>query len=351
MNHMTLPSNYPQGIALIVFAHNEASIIQQTTSAALKALRSSQDALFVIADNCEDDTAAIASNSGAQVFIRYQASPRGKGAALTWFLEQNDAMLMGFDYLVVLDADSQIEADFIEKLGISLTEDILAAQCFLNPVVTEEKPLGVLIGLSELIEQNSFERVRSMLGLSVRLRGTGMVFKPELLFAVSKQVDSEVEDIVLNLLIAEKKVVVRSLSSVVVFDPKPGEIGAASRQRARWFRGQWDVLIRHRRTILKLMGYGLNGWSLLSLLFLKPRWLKLFLMLVGCLILIPYPLPFLIILGLVFLEIIMCGIGIFIIPEKRKYLHSLFYLPRFIWMWVNGILLSLKPGPWQRVRK
>jgi cellulose synthase/poly-beta-1,6-N-acetylglucosamine synthase-like glycosyltransferase len=348
---MTLPSSYPQGIALIVFAHNEELIIQETTRAAIRALRSSQDALFVIADNCDDETATLAGKSGAQVFMRDQIAPRGKGAALTWFLEQNDAGLSGFDYLVVLDADSQIQPDFIENLAASLSGDILAAQCYLNPIVIEEKPLGLLIGLSELIEQNSFERIRSMLGLSVRLRGTGMVFKTELLCAISKLVDSEVEDIVLNLLIAEKKVVVRSLRSVVVNDPKPGEIGAASRQRARWFRGQWDVLLRHQRKILKLICYGPKGWSLLSLLFLKPRWLKLCLMLVIGLILITHPIPALIVLGLVLLEIMMWGIGFFRIRDKHKYLQAMLYLPGFIWMWVKGIVLSFKPSPWQRVRK
>jgi|WetSurMetagenome_2_1015567.scaffolds.fasta_scaffold66134_1 cellulose synthase/poly-beta-1,6-N-acetylglucosamine synthase-like glycosyltransferase len=337
-------------IAMVIFAHNESLLIQRTTKAVLLALRN-KDSLFVVADNCTDRTASLASQAGAQVFYRNMDHPLGKGAAISWFIQNYSTLLLEFDYLVVLDADSQIQLDFIDKLNLALAPDVIAAQCILRPAEYEDSPLSTLIALSEIVEHTVFERIKSIVGLSVRMRGTGMVLKPEILLEVSKEIDTEVEDIALSILLAEKKIKVHSVNTVVVYDPKPSEMAAASRQRARWFRGQWMAFLKYRSMILKLVLSGLNGWSVLSSLFLKPRWLKILIMICLGFSLLHFQILSGAIFTLVLLEIILFMIGVLRLPDKWKFIRAMVYIPGFVLMWIKGIVLSLQRLPWLRARQ
>ncbi len=335
---------------MVIFAHNELLLIQRTTKTVITALRN-KDSLFVVADNCTDRTASLASQAGAQVFFRNLEQPLGKGAAINWFMQNYSSILLEYDYMVVLDADSQIQPDFIDKLNITLTSDVIAAQCILRPSEYEGSPLSTLIALSEIIEHTVFERFKSFFGLSVRLRGTGMVFKPEILLEVSEQIDTEVEDIALSLLIAEKKIQIHSINSVVVYDPKPTEMAAASRQRARWFRGQWLAFWKYRFIIMKLVLSGLPGWSIVSSLFLKPRWLKILMMTILGFALLNFPIISGVLLTLVLLELVLFLIGVLRLPDKWKFVRALVYIPGFIVMWIKGILLSMQRLTWLRARQ
>jgi cellulose synthase/poly-beta-1,6-N-acetylglucosamine synthase-like glycosyltransferase len=337
-------------IALIIFAQNESILIQSTVSTAKETLRA-RDALFVIADNCTDNTADLAREAGAEVFIRQQELPHGKGAAISWFLQNYPDRYGNYSHLVILDADSRINPDFLEKLEKSLGDGMDVGQCYLAPVEYEGSSLSKLIALSEIVEQTIFDRIRAGLGWSIRLRGTGMVFRLQVLCEVSDRIDTEVEDIALSLLMAEKHLIVKPLFDVPVYDPKPSGINAASRQRARWFRGQWLALWRYRRVIWKILGKGLNGWSVVASVFLKPRWLKLTIMIILGIILFQIPILSIILFSLAIWECLLFFLGVILIPERWSFVKALLFLPEFIFMWMKGIFLSLQRTKWFRARK
>jgi cellulose synthase/poly-beta-1,6-N-acetylglucosamine synthase-like glycosyltransferase len=78
--------------------------------------------MVVIADNCEDGTAAIAREAGGRVFERHDLENRGKGQALNWLMTGAlRAWERPYDAVVVLDADSVVNPDFLwfmnEELG------------------------------------------------------------------------------------------------------------------------------------------------------------------------------------------------------------------------------------------
>lgn len=336
--------------AVLVFAWNESSVIQETVFNILQALRRS-DALFVIADNCTDDTAMLARRAGAITIERYSKLKKGKGAALTWFVDMYKNQLLTYDSVIILDADNRVSAGFFEKLEGALTPEITVAQCLLSPTNIMDNPLSTLISLSELVEQTMFDRIRSTLGLSVRLRGTGMVFDPQILVELCPRISTEVEDIALSLLLAEKGVTIRQLRSTQVIDPKPIASAAASRQRARWFRGQWKAFWNYRFIVLLLLSRGPSGWSILNSLFLKPRWLKLVVFLAAGFILLRNTVISVFFFSIASVEILTILAGILCLSERWVYLKALVYIPLFIVMWMKGIILSLKHRPWLRARE
>jgi cellulose synthase/poly-beta-1,6-N-acetylglucosamine synthase-like glycosyltransferase len=337
-------------IAIVVFAHNESCFIERSVHSAIKALEVG-DVIFVIADSCTDDTARRANQAGAQVFVRADNSASGKGAALAWFVKYHWNEIKGFDKLVILDADTLIESDFIKKIKAQKNDTDQALQCFVSPCDYESAPISTLIALSEIVEQSIFDRIRSLLRWSVRLRGTGMVISPQLLASVSTRVKTEVEDIALTLLFAEENIPIQQLFAVSVYDPKPMEASAASRQRARWFRGQWSALWTYKGSILKIIGQGPKGWLLINSLFLKPRWLMMVIKVILAIALNRLPLLAAFIWLLVSSEMILFLFGILRLNERRFFIKAIIHFPEFIFMWLKGIVLSLKQQPWLRVRE
>lgn len=336
-------------IAFVIFAQDESSVIHQTVVNILGTTRPS-DTLFIVSDNSSDDTALIAEQAGARVIIRESNAPHGKGAALAWFMNTYQSTITGYDCVVILDADSLIPEDFTDQLSKVWSSEISAAQCFLQPIGFKDSPLSTLIALSEIVEQTVFDSIRSFLGLSVRLRGTGMIFTPSFLLKLCPKIGTEVEDIVLSMLVSEQKIKIQAIKSVVVFDPKPVDRNAASRQRGRWFRGQRTAFWTHKDLVFKLVMRGPAGWFMLSSLFFKPRWIKLFFLITLGIAFLWVPFLSIICFAMAGIEILLILAGTLIHPERMRFLKSLVHLPGFIFMWIKGIFYSLRRGPWLRVR-
>ena len=111
-----IPSTPRTTFALIVPAHNESSVIRRTLSSIQE-----QDyprrlfRLFVVADNCTDDTAAIARGAGAECLERSDREKRGKGWALLWAFERLTEGNVQPDAYVIIDADTIAAPDFLRK--------------------------------------------------------------------------------------------------------------------------------------------------------------------------------------------------------------------------------------------
>jgi len=336
-------------IAVLIVAHNEASVIEQLVLSVKNAL-SPHDQVYVIADNCTDDTAHLAAGAGAAVRDRSTGGPDGKGAALQWFVSQEITALEEFNLLAILDADSQIPPGFIDKAKAAFLGDAVI-QCTVQPVSYGGSPISTLSALSEILEQKTFDRIRSWLGWPIRLRGTGMLIPPAILIGVADQIQTEVEDIALSLLFASAGFQIKKTDRVSVYDPKPLEPASASKQRARWFRGQWVAFWHYRAEVLKLLLRGPAGWSLLGSLFLKPRWLlDVIILLFAILFYFFLPIVSAALASIVAFDILCLAYTIAGLEDKKVFLKAILHFPAFIVMWLRGFVLAFQKSPWRRVR-
>src|SRR5215831_18472794 len=101
-------------LAVIMPAHDEALIIADTLRALSPELRES-DRVLVVADNCSDDTAALAAAEGAEVVVRHDATHRGKGYALDYGLRRLEAAPP--QVVLIIDADCRIDARSLNALA------------------------------------------------------------------------------------------------------------------------------------------------------------------------------------------------------------------------------------------
>ena len=83
-----------------------------------------------------------------------------------------------YDYIVILDADNVVEADFLEKLNTICNRGYKAIQCH-RCAKNSDNNIAVLDGVSEEINNTIFRKAHNRIGLSSALIGSGMCFDYE----------------------------------------------------------------------------------------------------------------------------------------------------------------------------
>ncbi len=352
------PTPGAKALAVVIPAHDEEAIIGATLARLQTQTR--PGTLFAIADNCNDNTAEVALRAGAQVWERRQPAERGKGPALRWFLDAALEALSGFDAIAIFDADSIADQDFLRQASAALSQGADVVQGFVQPV-SSGSPAADLAAYSELLSQYIDDTARTRLGWPVPLRGTGMVFRREVLEALLPRLQTKVEDVEMSLLLAAQERLVRFVPDAVVSDPKPVAAQGVATQRARWLQGQRAVLGRHGRLVLRLLLSGRPGnISLVFATLLKPKTLLLLLKVLWLILTLLLPFrP----AGLYWGTLVLAGLalsadlvyylwGLRRVERPGRYARALVQAPFYLTMWLWSLILSvISTHPWLSVRR
>ncbi|GAB3778478.1 glycosyltransferase family 2 protein [Nocardioides ungokensis] len=171
-------------------AHNE----QATLPAALASLAAQTwrpDRAFVVADNCTDHTAEVALAAGTEVFATVGNTAK-KAGALNQALDELLPTLTGDDLVLVMDADSLLDREFLEiargKLdGSSPLHERHRRQLGGVGGTFRGGPGGGLLGVFQRNEYARYARdVRRLKGKALVLTGTATVFPVRVLREVQR---------------------------------------------------------------------------------------------------------------------------------------------------------------------
>ncbi len=345
------------GCVILIAAHDEAGTIGPTVTALNEHLVEwPGSSLWVVADRCSDQTAIEASTAGAKVTERPNGSSDervGKCAVIAWWLSKYEAEWRSRDAVLILDADSRLVKGSLRALRRAMEgggDDPAAVQAFVAPDASALA--GRQAGWSEVLMQRIDDEARRRCGWSVPLRGTGMAFRGEVLAGVAPRLHTLAEDLELDVLLASERKRVEFVPEAVVLDPKPRQSAGASRQRARWFQGQLQVLRDYPLEILRaLIKSGLGAWFLLPLLFLRPKTLFIALRVLLLFIAIWIPSLFWIALAGLAMDAAYYFCGALVVDNPRRYLFDLLASPRYVAMWFYsfGIALIRRGKRGQRV--
>ena len=229
-------------VAVIVPAHNESSGIIPTIEDILPQL-GQDDRLIVVADNCSDDTAAVAERAGAKVIVRNDLQRIGKGYALGWAIDH----LKGDppDFVVFVDADCRVQSDAIVRLSEvcdSLQRPVQA--CFLmhSP---ENSPINHSLAEFAFLLRNWVRPLGlKNLNLPVQLMGTGMIFPWDLIRSAPLASGHLVEDLKLGLDLAELAKAPYFYPAVKVTSEFPVTARGTDSQRQRWVQGHIGMILK-----------------------------------------------------------------------------------------------------------
>lgn len=180
---------------VIVPAHNEAAVIARTV-ASLRRIDWPPERfrVLVVADNCSDDTAALARIAGADVIERSDETLRGKGYALAFAFAESRRRNWA-EAVCVIDADAEASGNLLEAFAARIERGAAAVQAhygILNPRASWRTRLITIAKASFHIARS---RARERLGVSCGIRGNGWCVTHELLDQVPYQAFSLTEDL------------------------------------------------------------------------------------------------------------------------------------------------------------
>lgn len=239
--------------AIVMPAHDEGTIIAETLRRLLPELPAGFRVL-VVADNCRDDTAALARAAGAEVIERSDAARRGKGYALAHARDHLAATPPAV--VMVLDADGGTDRASLEAMAAAARERPVQAVNLLRPDLTAA-PMVQVSNFAFVVKNLVRQRGLFRLARRANLTGTGMAF-PWAIFRDAPLATADiVEDLALGLDLARR-------GTLPVFAPDATVWSAASstegtlKQRTRWEGG---FLATSRRRALPAMAAALRRGS------------------------------------------------------------------------------------------
>lgn len=227
-------------LAVLVPAHDEAPGIAATLAGIGAQLRPG-DRLLVVADNCADETAAIARAAGAEVVERIDPHRRGKGYALDFGARHLAPAPPAV--VVIVDADCTLGPGALDLLVQAAAETGRPVQgrYLMHP------PVGG--GLNLKVSAFAFRvknwvRPRGLhrLGLSCQLTGSGMAFPWQVLTEVNLAGADLAEDMKLGLDLALKGHPPVYCEAAAIDSTFPETAAGEASQRRRWEEGHLAVM-------------------------------------------------------------------------------------------------------------
>jgi cellulose synthase/poly-beta-1,6-N-acetylglucosamine synthase-like glycosyltransferase len=228
-------------VAVLVPAHDEALIIGRTLRTIVPQMAGG-DRLVVVADNCTDETAALAAAEGAEVLARSDLLRRGKGYALDFGIRhlKSDAP----EIVLIVDADCRLGPGVIDRLARLSQRSGRPVQALYLMQAAENASLKTRIAEFAWVIKN---HVRPLglhrLGLPCQLMGTGMAFPWACISSADLATGHIVEDLKLGIELARRGTPPLFCPEALVTSEFPASSEGVRSQRTRWEHGHLSVIL------------------------------------------------------------------------------------------------------------
>jgi cellulose synthase/poly-beta-1,6-N-acetylglucosamine synthase-like glycosyltransferase len=235
-------------VAVLVPAHNEAGAIAATLQTILPQLRSA-DRLLVVADNCSDDTRAVAAATGAEVIERRDVQHRGKGFALDFGVRHLAPQAPGV--LIIVDADCLVSPGAIDRLASLCAAKGRPIQArYLMRLPPGAGALRRIAQFAWMVRNAVRPRGLLRVGLPCQLMGSGMALPWTHVVGGRLASGHLVEDLKLGLELAEAGSAPLFCPTALVSSVFPASAAGVEGQRRRWEHGHLSVLFSHGPRLL-----------------------------------------------------------------------------------------------------
>lgn len=231
--------------AVIVAARNEENVIGNLIES-VRMQNYPEDMLdiFVVADNCTDNTAKIARELGAVCYERFDNDHRTKGYALQYLVEciRRDYGIDSYEGYILFDADNLLAPDYLERMNDAFDAGEKIVTSYRNTKNFGDNWISASYGVHWLRTVRNEHRPRSLFHLATRIQGTGFLFSHELIEDGWNWV-SLTEDRAFCADAVAKGYKISYNHDAIFYDEQPTSIKIAMRQRIRWAKGHLQAFV------------------------------------------------------------------------------------------------------------
>ena len=230
---------------VLIAARNEEAVIAQLIRS-VRAQKYPEELIdiFVVADNCTDNTAQAAREAGAVVYERHNTYAVGKGYALRFLLENifKNFGEYAYDGFFVFDADNILDENFISEMNNVFDNGYKVVTSYRNSKNFGDNWISSGYAIWFLREARFLNFPRMLLGTNCHVSGTG--------FLINADVIREnggwpfhllTEDIEFSVSCALKGRRIGYCDKAVIYDEQPTTFRQSWDQRLRWSKGFYQV--------------------------------------------------------------------------------------------------------------
>lgn len=201
--------------------------------------------IYVVADNCTDQTADVAREHGAYVFERENHEQVGKGFALNYLYDQV-TQLKGtgyYDAFIIFDADNIVDKEFLREANKTFdTGRFDAFTTYRNSKNYDVNWITTAYSIWFMHEARHLNYPRMSLGAQCMISGTGFCVSDKVMqanhgwpyYLLTEDIQFSVASTLANLRIGY-------CDSAILYDEQPATMKQSWKQRLRWAKGFYQI--------------------------------------------------------------------------------------------------------------
>jgi len=235
--------------AVLIAARNESAVIGELLES-IKAQNYPRELVdvYVVADNCTDNTAEIARSHGATVIERSNVCRIGKGYALNYAFRhiKNTCGIEHYDGYIVFDADNILHPDFIKEINAVFDQGYRVVTSYRNSKNYGYNWISAGYALWFLRESKYLNGARMLCNSTCAISGTGFLVSSEIIKKDGGwNYSLMTEDIEFTIAKVIEGEVIGYAEKAITFDEQPVKFKPSWDQRMRWTKGFYQVMYRY----------------------------------------------------------------------------------------------------------
>ena len=207
--------------------------------------------IFVIADNCTDNTAKIARGYNVNVCERNVSDKRGKGYALEWMFDKLFKMEEQYDAIAIFDADNLVHKNFLKEINSKMLQGYKVVQGYIDSKNPNDSWIAAAYSIAFWTQNRMFQLARANVGFSNQIGGTGFAIETDTLRELGWGATCLTEDLEFTCKLVLNGEKVGWAHDAIIYDEKPLKLAQSWSQRKRWMQGFTDVASRYFFKLLK----------------------------------------------------------------------------------------------------
>ncbi len=241
--------------AVLISARNESAVIGELLQS-INDQKYPKELLdvFVVADNCTDNTAEIARSYGATVYERFNRQLVGKGYALDYAFSkiEESVGIDAYEGYMVFDADNVLENNYVSEMNRTFDQGYRILTSYRNSKNYGSNWISAGYALWFLRESQYLNGARMRCNLSCTISGTGFLVSSEIIKKNNgwkhHLLTEDIEFSMDSVLHDEK---IGYCEHAVLYDEQPVSFHTSWKQRMRWAKGFYQVVANYGGQLVK----------------------------------------------------------------------------------------------------